>query len=351
MFDFKTILSPLSHPESSAGVFLKYSTEYDEIQKIRRDDAEFFPSSLRPTHHYHRQWIRLCEMCENILETKSKDFQVAVWLLEGLFYTQKIEGILQGIDLIKRLMEGFWEIAYPSLDEDLEYRLSPFIWLSEKFVDKLIFMEITNPSVDETLVYTFADYLDLKRLEFLIQKTKNPAQIKQDAESQGKASPESFKKAKARTDISFFEALLEHVSLMEEAFQSLDKLLDQFTKNQGVSFVKLKKIIAEMKLFATEAVLEKKTESEKPAEEAIVEELPQLPTIPVDVVYTQSSAYSELEKIAKALSDLDPRNPAPYLIRKAIVWGNMRVDDFYADIMNSGADMGQIFKLLNMTKK
>ena len=350
MFDFKTILSPLSHPESSAGVFLKYNSEYDEIQKIRREDVEFFPSSMRPTHHYHREWIRLCDMSEDILENKSKDFQVAVWLLEGLFYTQKIEGILHGIDLMKRLMEGFWEIAYPRLDEDLEYRLAPFIWLSEKFVDKLIFLEITNPSIDETLVYTFADYLDLKRLELLIQKTKNPAQVKQDAENQGKASPESFKKAKARTDISFFEALLEQVSLMEEAFQSLDKLLDQFTKNQGVSFVRIKKTIAEMKLFATEAVLEKKTESEK-LDEVIEEEIPQTSAVPIEVVYTQSSAYSELEKIAKALSDLDPRNPAPYLIRKAIVWGNMRVDDFYADVMNSGADMGQIFKLLDMTKK
>lgn len=74
-----------------------------------------------------QHWREVKKIATSILETKSKDFEVASWLTEALVRQDGLAGVEAGSLLIKGIAETFWDKAFPSLEEPegLEDRASP----------------------------------------------------------------------------------------------------------------------------------------------------------------------------------------------------------------------------------
>ena len=78
-----------------------------------------------------RKWAELSTLAQSLLETQTKDLEIAAWLTEALARLDGFPGLATGLDLVLRLMRSFWlEGIYPSEDEDgVETRIAPIAGL------------------------------------------------------------------------------------------------------------------------------------------------------------------------------------------------------------------------------
>jgi type VI secretion system protein ImpA len=65
-------------------------------------------------------------------------------------------------------------------------------------------------------------------------------------------------------------------------------------------------------------------------------------------IQTRAEAYSLLEEIALFLYQNDPHSPTPYLISRAVAWGNMHFDELLPELVGNVPNMSDLLKLLNI---
>src|SRR5205085_1199439 len=70
------------------------------------------------------------KLTEEALAKKTKDLFLAGWLTEALLNRSGFAGLKDGLDLIRGLIEKFWDTIYPELEDgDAEFRATPLDWL------------------------------------------------------------------------------------------------------------------------------------------------------------------------------------------------------------------------------
>ncbi len=94
---------PGDHP---AGSDARYEPVFEQLQ------AEIDKLSS-PTASGQVDWARVEDYGIEILNSKSKDLTVACYLAAALVVNRRIEGLDAGLNLIKDLLETFWDQLYP----------------------------------------------------------------------------------------------------------------------------------------------------------------------------------------------------------------------------------------------
>ena len=65
-------------------------------------------------------------------------------------------------------------------------------------------------------------------------------------------------------------------------------------------------------------------------------------------IKTRAEAYSILEEIAAFLHHTDPHSPTPYLIWRAVSWGEMHFDELLPELVRDNGELSDIIKLLRI---
>lgn len=71
-------------------------------------------------------------------------------------------------------------------------------------------------------------------------------------------------------------------------------------------------------------------------------------TAPTGPIRSRADAYRQLSTIADYLQKIEPHSPTPYLIRRAVAWGNMPLTDLLQELMNGSGDLVEIYRLLGI---
>lgn len=82
------------------------------------------------------QWRTIRDLAEEVLSSQSKDLEVAAWLTEALLRSDGLEGFTAGLQLMKELVEQYWDGLFPLPDEDgVETRVGPVASLNGRSGD------------------------------------------------------------------------------------------------------------------------------------------------------------------------------------------------------------------------
>ena len=66
-----------------------------------------------------RPWSELAELAREVLESRAKDLEIACWLCEAQVRLEGFAGLLDGLELLQRLVDAYWdEGLHPEADED-----------------------------------------------------------------------------------------------------------------------------------------------------------------------------------------------------------------------------------------
>ncbi len=129
----------LLHPipgENPSGQSLRYDPVYDKIREARRAEEELQLSEEASKSDVwagavkKADFVQVIKLSTDALSKRTKDLQIAAWLTEALLARERIPGLTQGLDVMRGLIEGFWDTLYPEIEEDdLQMRAAPIEWV------------------------------------------------------------------------------------------------------------------------------------------------------------------------------------------------------------------------------
>jgi type VI secretion system protein ImpA len=80
---------------------------------------------------------------------------------------------------------------------------------------------------------------------------------------------------------------------------------------------------------------------------------PAVPAVPMShsgPIRSRAEAYMRLEEVAEYLARTEPHSPTPYLIKRAISWGGMRLEDLLPELVRNRGELDEIYDLLRISK-
>jgi type VI secretion system ImpA family protein len=350
--DLDRLLAPIS-PESPCGEWLRYEGTHEQIRDARREDDVGLPQGVWQTELKQANWAAVEGLCAEALAQRSKDLQLAVWLLEAWIQLDGFAGAARGLELMHRLCATFWDQMYPQISDDLGARLAPLQWVNDKLSRRLRLLRLTHPAIEGVQAYTLADWDAILH---------NPVGDNAARE----ANMARFQQSVTITTYPWFAAMNESVLETLRQVRAFDDLIDDKAGKLSPGLIKFRTEatsvaeLMETMLDATRSQLPAPPEPE-PAppvpltlETMIANEAEDMSPSSGPSGYasnrirTRAEAYSQLEEIAAFLHENDPHSPTPYLIWRAVSWGNLHFDELLPELIRDQGELSDIIKLLRL---
>ena len=253
------LLNPIPGSNPS-GEDLRYAPVYDKIKEARREDDPNLPQGIW-THQLKKgDYPQVIKLTSESLATKSKDLQLAVWLIDAVIKTEALPGLRQGLELIRNLQGKFWDTLYPQLEDgDAELRAAPLDWLITRVLTNLKLQPLTRNGLD------WFKYTESRTVGYEKEAAGNADRTKarNAAIKDGKLTAEQFDQALKETPKSFYEQVLKDIDDCLEVLAELREFSEGKFGDNPPSFGKLVDALEEYRP-AISALLEKKIELETP---------------------------------------------------------------------------------------
>ena len=363
--DLDRLLAPISleHP---CGEWLRYQGTYEQVREARREDDAGLPQGVWQSELKRADWGAVEALCSEALVNRSKDLQLAAWLLEAWIQLDRFAGAARGVELMRRLCSDFWEQMYPAIDgQDMTARLAPIQWVNEKLARRLRLLRLTRPSMESVPAYSLADW-DVA--------LRNPGEgSPQDAITMAK-----FQQSVTLTSYQWFAALQKDVFATIDRVRAFDELMDEKAGKLAPGLLQFRSEVSSVEQLL-ESMLSATRGNEPepapaPAREAVsalalqpaaddqahlpasLSPLPSeadlgaahCPALPQARIQTRADAYRLLEEIAAFLHQNDPHSPTPYLIWRAVAWGNMHFDELLPELVRDQGELSDLVRLLRL---
>lgn len=117
MLNIEALLAPIPGSQP-CGEDLAFSTEFDEIVKARQADDPTLEQGAWVAPLKEADWKFVVRRCSELLATRTKDLQLAAWLLEAHARTGGMAALGDALAVMAGLCERYWEGVYPLPDED-----------------------------------------------------------------------------------------------------------------------------------------------------------------------------------------------------------------------------------------
>jgi type VI secretion system protein ImpA len=342
--DISALLLPIPG-ESPSGADLRYSPVTERIKEARRQEENISQGVWKHEIKTANFPIAL-KLSTEVLSKQSKDLQVAAWLTESLANLEGFSGLRQGLEVVRGLLETFWDSIYPQIDDgDLDLRSMPLSWLGTQLGSTVRSAPILNGG------YNWYNHRSSRSIptEEQAQLDAQKLAARTEALAEGEVSPEDFEKAFEHTSFTALKACYDEVTALTEYLESLNEFCKEKFEGQSPDFGPLQLTLEEVGgvvrvLFKTKEAIEGPPEviAEPPAQErsfepvAPAQEYAQASNVsPVPTPRPTATRHSAepgsaedaIESIlssARYLRREQPGSPVPYLITRAIRWGEFR---------------------------
>lgn len=253
------ILNPIPG-DNPSGADLRYDPLYPKIKEARREEDDV-PQGDWVHERKLADWGQVLKLANDAIAAKSKDLQLAAWLTEALIRKEGFAGFRQGLELIKGMLEGFWDTLYPGIEEgDAEMRASPLEWVGSCLDQALRQVGLTRQGHD------WFQYKDSRAVptEEEAGKDNNKAEIRIAKLADGKIAPEVFDKGFEGTPKAYYAGLVENLDACIELVDSITQTCAEKFGNATPTFGPLKTTLDEIRHTAN-LFLQKKRELEPDA--------------------------------------------------------------------------------------
>ncbi|MEO0249746.1 MAG: type VI secretion system protein TssA, partial [candidate division WOR-3 bacterium] len=336
------LLNPIPG-ENPCGENLRYSAIYDKIKEARREEDD------APQGEWRRErkvadYPLVIKLAGEALATKSKDLQIAAWLTEALIKTESFRGLRAGLDLIRGLIENFWEGLYPEIEDgDLELRAAPLEWLGTRMDSILKTLPITRTGASW---YQYREARSVGYEEDADDAAKQEA--REAAIAEGRMTGEEWDQAFNATPKEFYVELEATIDGSLETLEALSELCSNKFGDYSPSFAPMQATLEEIR-HTVHNLLQKKQESEPDedsveievgAEETATEEEEMMVEAETQAARTararaargtvsaepadREDAFRRVAAAAAFLRREDPYSATPYLLLRSLRFGEFR---------------------------
>ena len=339
------LLAPLSgdHP---CGEDLSFSTDFDQIADMRREDDPTLAQGEWVTALKVADWPGVAERCQLLLGTRSKDLRLAQWLTEAWCHTDSFVGMARGLQICQALCASYWDGLHPQPDDgDMEQRIGNVTWL----LHRLAQLMPTLPWVQSRQGprYSLRDW----------QLGKQPAPLAADASPTIATGPslEQFMRALKDTPANHLAATVAALDEIQQQLRSWQDLIDAQLGQDGPSFVAVKdaldlvshevrRLIKETGGLPEAAVpMVLPSGAAEPAHAALLTVHHPAHRGPID---SRAQALQQLREVAAFFRRTEPHSPVAYLAEKAVKWGDMPLHEWLRQVIKDQGALTHLDELL-----
>ena len=359
--DPAALLRPISS-EDPAGEFLLYEGTYDRIREARRADSPELPRDIWEYELKSADWERVESLCIEALTHRTKDIQIGAWLLEAATHLRGFTGLAEGSSVLLGLCKAFWSELHPPASEDGGFRAAPFDWLNEKFSGDVLGIPVAVPKGEPSLAVTWNDWNRAIWLQNMLLKNAEDPEFMAQAENS--ITQDLFVARVHKTPRTYFEAQLEQLDVAVGNIQELESFLDEAMGRHSPSLVRLRENMVKIREW-TRVTLRTTSFPEPPAPAQAEEPVeghvmtmpdPESSDAPAPVGLPSApggftgrrDAYRTIEQAARYLRSIEPHSPAPYLILRAVAWGEKPLADLILELRRNGLDLESLSNLLGL---
>lgn len=326
------LLAPIEG-ETPAGPDLRDSNEYAEIEKAFFDADQ--PSSMVPVGvdgNADEGFDEVVDLATEFLRAGSKDLKVAVLLTASLLRVESFGGLAKGLELIKRLMEKFWDTMYPGIPS----RAPVLDWFGS---DDLSYALLLLPLTE--FGHRYSEYKDwVSSVEDDKKATpKGGAKKAEPAQDAG----EDFESGFGQTSREWYEELVESLTRCNENLATLDAWGKEKFKEAGEKPPRYASLADALKRVtaAAEDLLGRKPAPPKPvapepSSERPVAGAPEPSGSPeprpiAALPKTREEADAIVAVAAGVMRAENPGDPSSYLLLRGLRWGELRAGGQHID--------------------
>lgn len=341
---FEQFLFPISK-KNPEGEFLRFDPLYDQIKEARRFEDEDLSQGVWQIEKKRADWQLVRKLCEEVLLKKSKDLQVVSWYTESLSHTEGLVGLAYGLNLISELCNNFWDSIHPQ--NDLEYRIRIFEWLSNMVHEQLIMCKITSDiqTIDLKPI-TYNDWIWATKLEALAKRPGQDLKFLQDnAESNGRKIMPNIKKALDQTPVNYFEELKLEIANIKDAIDNLKEVLNKFDASPSFSqsMDVIKGILRIISPFLTKNIPNEVAQTNEIQQNFI--EAPK--NDDAVAISSKEDAYALLNELGALLKQVDPHSPSSSIIELLVSWKDKTLIQLINDIETGDSEAHKLLKMFS----
>ena len=362
------LLQPLS-PEQPCGPAMRYDPVFTEIRLAREEDDPDLPMRQWERPLKKADWPLIERLCTDTLSGRTKDLQLAAWLLEAWTRQRGFAGLARGLQLVHELQARFWEPLHPVIDEGYsDARVAPLAWINESLPLTLkvhvVFLTLVERKPSRV---SFADWERMTATELAGESEPKGKSATHDADPP-LTRQEVFENLR-RQGGEFVTAQLADVREALGQLAALDRALDAWLGQDAPNLGKLKTTLAaiERVLVGLQAPARAVAPSAAASVAAASANSPpglQHPQelgadtdqpapdhsapVPRGDWRSREDAYRTLEALADYLGRVEPHSPTPYLIRRAVKWGRMPLPELMTEIVREEGDLNRLANLIGV---
>ena len=354
-FDLDKLLAPIS-AEQPAGEWLRHGSVYDAIREARSEDDPTLARGVWQRELKRADWEKVETLAAEALETRSKDLQLAVWLLEAWLHRHGFAGAEPGLKLLTGLCEGFWDDLWPPLEDgDPEYRLSPLRWINDKLYLAFKRIPVTRPDDDRAGEHTWADWESAVRLSRVAEV--DPEKAKSAAGA--RVTREKLLAAVTVTPTGIYRRADADLAAARVALAELGHVLDERCGEAAPTFGQVEATLTAIHHFVQGVLRERGDEDETDfdlppaaagaAVGGIDDETQR--ALASGPIKSRADAYRRLSEAAEYLLRTEPHSPTSYLVQRAVSWGGMSLGEVLAELLHNKADLHTVYQLLGIQEE
>lgn len=357
--DLATLLAPIEN-ERPAGRYLRANGVYAAIKEARKEDDASLPMGTWERELKRADWDKVTEVAVHALANKTKDLQLVAWLLEAQLHKEGFRGIFACIALMENLCQLYWDSLFPPIEEDgdIDYRLNILHWINDKLLPLVKQIPITAAGRSEQQFH-WADWEQAKRNERLKQNHSVIA----SRELEG-IQINTFMAAMSATPTDYLRDIYLPIESALLAMEGLGKTLDGFCGDKAPSLNNLGGLLEEIQALIASELHKRGVRMSDVRHLAAA-------TIAQDSdgagggsgsgaggggdgfggdgpINNRADAYARLAMAADYLIHIEPHSPAPYLVKRAIEWGNLNTAELYHELFVKHQGQISIFDLLGI---
>lgn len=350
IINIEDFLQPISQ-DSECGEYLVYDYVYDQIREHLREDDARLSQGVWEIERKKANWPEVINISSNLLKTRTKDVQLLVWIAEALSALYGFEGMYNGIELIHKVSDKFWDNIYPT---DPQHRMTPFHYAINKLSLRLTLIPLSKAIDDVVGTVQLADWL------------KAQYNLKMNVSSE--LNVQKVTSILLATPSEFLSNRLQEITKLRTSIQSLDEFL---TSKQKYDAPTIRKFIDNINII--DRVLTKTLQTQKPPkiqtkanqhdiqptqqdiDAAYIQKSQHATTTVIHKEPTLQDVYSDLRKIADFLEKHQPQSPAAILVRIAVMLGDKSFNEIMKISLEHNSSVistiSELYKLLNDSKK
>lgn len=337
MLDIDKLLAPIGDRQP-CGEDLAFSSEIDAIVRARQADDPSIEQGAWVTDLKEADWKFVAKQCAQLIEKRSKDLQLAVWLAEAGVKTGGVRGLAECLALVAALCERHWDGMYPQPDEDgYERRIGNLAWVAARIAPWLRAVPLTEGNT----AYALSDF-DVAR-------------------AHGGDALAKLEAARQRGARSFYQQLLRDCGQCKTAIDRLEQSVDARLGADGPSFSAARSGLESVLMFVkplagedaaakapvTETVAAAASAPGQGGAEAAMAAAPGAN----GPLQTRVQALAQLRAVAAFFRSTEPHSPVAYLADKAAHWGEQPLHVWLRAVVKDDAAFAHIEELLGVETK